>query len=246
LFGGQYNIVQQGFTYAEYAHHGFAELIMVALISLLLILSAERYVDRKDESHMAPFKATALLLVLGVIAIMASAFKRLNIYQDAYGFTIMRFYVSAFIIWISALFVIFGYKIFKSKRDQFFSMSIFLAVIVFVAIMNIINPEAIIVRQNIKHFDRTGKLDPIYLDRMSEDAVPAQLSVFNRIKDGEAKQGIGYSLYIRQQDLQQSKRAWQEASFSRAYARSLLNKQAAVLENYKNSESSLYPSHPAE
>src|SRR3989344_985306 len=42
LFGGDSNITLQGFTYAEYARKGFFELIAVSVISLLLLLAAEK------------------------------------------------------------------------------------------------------------------------------------------------------------------------------------------------------------
>lgn len=233
LFGGESNITQQGFTFAEYAHRGFFELIAVAIISLVLIMAAERQVDRLEEAHAIPFKILSLLLIAGVIIIMASAFKRLDIYQEAYGFTILRFYVSAFIIWLSLLFVAFGYKIFNNKADRFFARVIFIAVIVFVAVMNILNPEAIIARQNIKHFARTGKLDTMYLNQLSADAVPALLPLLDH-PDQQIRQDIGYILYeTKQQLLEKNKDVWQEANLARARARNLLNNRASILEPYK-------------
>jgi len=230
LFGGQYNIVQQGFTYAEYAHRGFAELILVALISLALITSAERYVDRRAESHSAAFKTVGLLLIVEVIVIMASAFKRLDIYQQAYGFTVLRFYVSAFIIWISALFLAFGYKIFRHAKDQFFAQSIFIGVIAFVLLMNLINPEAIIVRENIKHFRQTGKLDAAYFSQLSEDAVPAMMPLLG-LPEGDTKTAVGQVLYDKWQSLQKNN-SWQETNWSRSRANNLLDGRAAELMRY--------------
>ncbi len=238
LFGGQTNITQQGFTFADYAHRGFGELIAVALISLILILTAERYVNRKETSHMASFKATALILIIGVIVIMASAFKRLNIYQDAYGFTILRFYTSAFIIWLSVLFGVFGYKIIKHKQDRFFAYAIFMAVIIFVGVMNVVNPEGIIVRQNIRHYisvnktDSTQRLDTSYLDNLSADAVPAMIPLL-QAADGQVKGQIAHDLYYRKQDMENTS-AWQETSLAKMRAERLLDREADLLEQYKD------------
>jgi len=232
LFGGQSNITQQGFTYADYAHRGFVELILVALISLVVILTAERYVNRKETSHMTSFKTTATILIIGVIVIMASAFKRLNIYQDAYGFTILRFYTSAFIIWLSALFVVFGYKIIKHKQDRFFAYAIFSAVIIFVAVMNIINPERIIVRQNIRHYTTVHKLDTYYLDSLSADAVPAIMPLLQSSEES-LKGQIAKDLYFRRQDLEK-RNSWQETSLAKLRAKQLLDSQAGLLEQYKD------------
>ncbi len=233
LFGGQANIIEQGFTYADYAHKGFIELIMVALISLVLILTAERYVNRRESSHMASFKTTALILIIGVIVIMASAFKRLHIYQDAYGFTILRFYVSAFIIWLSALFLAFGYKILKSKRDQFFAYAIFVGVIAFVGVMNVVNPEGIIVRQNITHYEKTGKLDTYYFQQLSEDAVSAMMPLL-RASDSQVRAQVAARLYYRKQQWGLKENAWQETSLSRLRAKNLLDREAGILEQHKD------------
>ena len=48
LFGGESNISVQGFSYAQYARRGFFELIAVAIVSLLLLLTTEKYIAKKN------------------------------------------------------------------------------------------------------------------------------------------------------------------------------------------------------
>src|SRR3989344_3441325 len=103
LFGGEGNISAQGFTYAEYARRGFFELIAVSIISLLLLLAIEKYIIKENENHARGFKILSTALVIQVILIMVSAFTRLTLYEEAYGFTILRFYSHAFIILLAAV-----------------------------------------------------------------------------------------------------------------------------------------------
>ncbi|MFA5634251.1 MAG: DUF4173 domain-containing protein, partial [Candidatus Dojkabacteria bacterium] len=92
LFGGESNISVQGFTYAEYARRGFFELITVAVLSLLLLLSFEKYVVRNGKIHTLEFKILSTSMIVQVIVIMVSAFTRLLLYERAYGFTTLRLY----------------------------------------------------------------------------------------------------------------------------------------------------------
>jgi hypothetical protein len=42
-----------------------------------------------------------------------------------------------------------------------------------VFVMNVVNPEAVVVRHNVAFAVRTGKLDAVYLAMLSDDATPA-------------------------------------------------------------------------
>ncbi len=97
LFGGEGNIVSKGLTYAEYARKGFFELITVAIISFLLLLTTEKYTAKKDTEHTLMFKLLSSALILQVILIMVSAYKRLLLYEEAYGLTTLRLYSHIFI-----------------------------------------------------------------------------------------------------------------------------------------------------
>jgi hypothetical protein len=217
FFGGGANISEQGFTYAEYAHRGFIELIIVAVLSLLLILVAERFVDQNDKGHARPFQIVASIIIVEVMIIMSSALIRLVIYQDAYGFTTLRLYTTAFIIWLAALFFVFGYKIIKNRSDQFFAYSIFWAVLVFVGLMNLLNPDYLIARQNLRHVNYSGQLDTHYLNSLSDDAVPGLFETTN--------EQIIADLRERKHRLQTVDTEWQETNWSRVRALRMLEEK---------------------
>jgi hypothetical protein len=118
LFGGETNIVDAGFTYAEYARRGFWELLAVGILSLLVLLASEKYArveSKRDKQFLIP----ALTLIAEVAVVIVSAFKRLSLYIDAYGMTELRFYAVGFIVLLLALFILLTIKFIKSKQEQY-------------------------------------------------------------------------------------------------------------------------------
>ena len=59
------------------------------------------------------------------------------------------------------------------RRPDRFALGALLLVIGFLTTLNLINPDAFIVRQNIAHYWAGGDLDAPYLESLSADAVPA-------------------------------------------------------------------------
>jgi hypothetical protein len=186
LFGGQANISAQGFTYAQYARKGFFELLAVAVVAFGLLWSAEKYVKQTGPGHSTLFKALSTMLIAQVILIMGSAFKRLYLYEQAYGFTTLRLYSHAFTVLLAVIFVILAYKIIRSASDHTFAFPALLAVIAFLAALNALNPDAFIARQNLSRYQQTGKIDTAYLGRLSADAVPVLVAGYPSLQPADA------------------------------------------------------------
>lgn len=234
LFGGEGNISSQGFTYAEYARRGFFELIAVAIVSLLLLLTTEKYITKKETDHALGFKILSTALVIQVILIMTSAFTRLSLYEEAYGFTTLRLYSCAFIILLAVIFCLLLYKIYKDKRENTFAFRAFISITLFLAVMNFFNPDAFIARRNIERFTTTGKLDVYYLSRLSDDAVPDTIKVLS-ISNDDLRKSFARELYWRTQNNDSpyfSK--WQSLNVSRMRAEKILNSKIRDLEQFKD------------
>lgn len=221
LFGGEANIATTGFTYAEYARHGFWELLMVALLSLLVLLASEKYVGAQLAKAKL-FLLPALVLIVEVGIVIVSAFKRLSLYIDAYGMTLLRFYVAGFIMLLFVLFILLAIKFIKSKQEQFFAFGTLLSVAAFLIVVNLMNPDAFIVRYNIEKYNRTGKVDIYYLTNLSADAVPGAIELYQRL-EGEDREDLRIFFEHQKYKLQMSSSAWQSANFSRVKALKLLN-----------------------
>lgn len=234
LFGGESNISAQGFTYAEYARRGFFELIAVAIISLLLLLTLEKYVTKKEAEHVLSFKILSTVLIIQVILVMVSAFIRLSLYEEAYGFTTLRLYSHAFIILLAAIFCLLFFKIFQDNRESSFALRVFISLVLFIAIMNLLNPDAFIARRNIERFEVTGKIDISYLSNLSNDAMPVIVKVLN-ISDEEIRNTLAHELYWRAQNNNSSHfLQWQSFNLSRMRANKILNLKIQELEPYKD------------
>ncbi|HEX7259688.1 MAG TPA: DUF4173 domain-containing protein [Candidatus Saccharimonadia bacterium] len=232
LFGGEANISAQGFTYAEYARKGFFELIAVAVVAFGLLWSAEKYIEKTERGHSTWFKFLSSALVLQVILIMGSAFRRLYLYEQAYGFTTLRLYSHAFTVLLAVIFLILAYKIIRSASDQAFAFSALLAVIVFLAALNAINQDAFIARQNLDRYHDTGKIDAVYLSQLSDDAVPVLVGGYSLLRPDDTKI-LGAELNRRRLDARSdAARGWQAWNQSRAAADDALAGDASRLQLY--------------
>jgi hypothetical protein len=157
LFGGAINISGGAFTYAEYARKGFWELLVVSFSTLLILLLMDKF-TKQSNSRFAWFSLPSLVLIAEIFIIIISAFKRLMLYQSAYGLTTLRLYVAGFIIFLAAIFIILAIKLWQERKDSFFAFGALLCMIAFLTIFNLLNPDSFIAKVNIDRFNETGKI----------------------------------------------------------------------------------------
>lgn len=233
LFGGATNVVGGEFTYAEYARKGFFELIAVAGISFLLIFAAERLLLREGQKHAMRFKVMSGALIVQVLIVMLSAFKRLQLYEGAYGYTSLRVYSHIFIIWLAIVFIALLYKIFADKRESVLAFTMFGGVMVLFIAFNFINVDGLVAHKNIARYHATGKLDLGYINSLSDDAVVEITSLLNA-KDPTLRGAMASHLYDRQQRLLSQSGPWQSANITRKSALSALNSHQKLLDQNKD------------
>lgn len=237
LFGGEKTIAFHGYTYSQYARRGFFELIAVAVISFFIILLTEKFIFRKKTGHTIQFKILSGLLIVLVILIMVSAFKRLLLYENAYGFTVLRLYSHLFIIWLAVIFILLLYKIFINRRENIFVLCTFVSIIIFLVFINLANPDAFIANQNIKHYYKTGKLDVFYLTQLSEDAIPVTIKVLN-IKDEHLRGEFAIGMNWKRENILEHRNyynKWQSFNLSRTRAIQILESKSKELKELSNS-----------
>src|SRR5690625_6827275 len=88
---------------------------------------------------------------------LTSAFKRLSLYEQAYGFTMDRFLAHAFMIF---LMVIFAYTFIRVWVKRISLIHFYLIVgLIFYTVLNVINVEQFIVDKNLERYEQTGKID---------------------------------------------------------------------------------------
>ena len=172
LFGGQSNITPVGYTYSEYARRGFGELVTVAFLSLGLILGLGAFTRRAGRAQQGWFLGLSAGMVALVGVILASAYLRLQLYEQAYGFTRLRAYTHVAIIWMGVAFVLFLILLFAGNLRTFAPAAVGVA-LGFALTLNLLNVDDFIVRRNAERARAGSELDLYYLTSLSEDAVPA-------------------------------------------------------------------------
>ncbi len=239
LFGGAEHLLLEGLTYAEYAREGFIQLVVVAILSFLIILFAERQVTQNDGAHLRSFKVLSGVLVLQVIAVLVSAFVRLSLYEVAYGFTDTRLYSHAFMIWLGVVLVLLFVHIWKNGKHADFSFYTFCTVVIFLFGMNVMNPDVFIAKKNLERYEVTGQLDARYLGTLSDDALPYTIHLLDDPNE-EISKSFAHELYWRYdycnlavcdgEDVRQH--SWQSWRWNRTKTEELLApKQSMLLEN---------------
>ena len=233
FFGGNRNITLEGFTYAEYTRRGFAELVFVAIFSLGLALALQAWSQRRTPRARAGFEFLAAILVCFTGVILASAFQRLLLYEEAYGFTQLRTFVHVFMVWVGILLLVYLFTLHVNK-PRLFVFALFLAVLGFGATLDILNTDAFIVRQNFNRYLETGKLDAEYLATLSDDAVPGLLAAMYRIAPQE-RAVLGSALHYRFNTLRELQLTtnWAGWNWSRNRAYRLLSEQQEIFEPFE-------------
>lgn len=176
LFGGVANITAAGYTFSEYARRGFFELVAVGILSSGIILGLAWWGKRESNTKRMWFNVLSAILVVQVGVILYSSLTRLLLYEEAYGFTRLRTYTHIFIPWMGIVLVA-NLILLLSRRKNRFAIPVVLGVVGFVATLNLINIDPFIVRQNVSRLEERYEIDLKYLVTLSEDAVPALVSL---------------------------------------------------------------------
>jgi hypothetical protein len=171
LFGG-HGLVETrvGLTYAEYARHGFFELVVVAALVLPLVLAVDGVVHgtRRQVRIVRGF-ALALIALVGVV--MLSALQRLWLYQQQFGLTELRVYATGVVLWLAVVFVWLSVTVLRGRRHLFATGAIVLGLGA-TLVLNVLDPDALIARTNVAR----PQADVSYLASLSDDALPTLLA----------------------------------------------------------------------
>ncbi|MEI6222257.1 MAG: DUF4173 domain-containing protein [bacterium] len=213
MFGGKINITTDRFTYAEYTHKGFIELVVIGLLSLMVILFTVPFVQGKTASRGAlAVKGILMLLCVNTLAVVFSAHSRLLLYEEAYGWTKLRFFVHGFIIGIATLYILVLLALATNQRMRFVIRG---GIILFFTIYCgtvYWNADAYVANKNFDRFKTTQKIDVAYFKNLSLDALPVMVKRKDELDEVNQK-NLEYVIG----DKAISKRnwpAWQDLTFA--------------------------------
>ena len=109
--------------------------------------------------------------VLITLVVVGSALHRMDLYQDAYGFTRLRLLVDAFEAWLGLVVVavlVAGVRL----RGWWLPRLALISGSALLLALALANPDAWIARHNLDRYETTGRVDWSYLQGLSADATP--------------------------------------------------------------------------
>ena len=235
FFGGQANINLAGFTYADYARKGFGELVTVAVFALLLFLGLTAITRRDGSTRQKIFSGLGIALLALVAVMLVSAYQRLVLYENAYGFTRLRAYTHVFMIWVAVLLAV-VVLLDLLNRQRAFALAALLASLGFAISLMLLNVDTFIFQRNLARFEQGQSLDVGYLASLSPDAIPAMVTTYQTPGiNTTIRDSIGAVLAcLHYQDANKHPdQSWQSFHFSDYWAKSSLQPVIASLASYR-------------
>lgn len=209
-----------GVTYATYARRGFFELVLVTLINWTILISLLKKVIPLKQHHRLTLNILYSILIVVSGVILASAYQRLSLYEAAYGFTMARILAHTFMIF---LMVIFAYTLIRVWIERISLTHFYLIIgLIFYTALNVVNVEQMIVDNNLKRYEQTGKIDLEYLNTLSYTGLNGLIRLY---ESHEHVPELQKMLLNRQQwEAEQPKDNWQSFNFAKQEAVKKLKK----------------------
>jgi len=223
LFGGADFLRETaGLTVAAYAREGFFQLVVASGVVLATLIIAEWLLDPNDASGRRRYQVAGSVLLALVSALLVSAVVRILLYVGEFGLSIDRAFACAVMVWVVVALVVFAATTLRGRADRFAPTTL-IATIVWVALLNVVNLEAIVVRVNVARAQRGESFDVAYHAKLSADALPALLAAAPRMMPVDC-QALSDALTKRWSeklaDKQEGGIDWRSRSVPLAYARS--------------------------
>ncbi len=180
LFGGEALVHRTtGLTYAQYARHGFFQLMWVAGLLLPVLLGAQALIPASERRTLRTYRRLAVPLVLLLGAIMLSAGGRMKLYVHYYGISTDRLYASAVMIWLAVVFMWFALTVLRS-RPRGFAAGLVVSGFAVLFALNVLNPDGLVARANLARGASenagTAGSDYRYVAALGGDAIPRLVS----------------------------------------------------------------------
>lgn len=226
LFGGRDTLATVGMTYSDYARQGYFQLVGVVALAGLLLIGAHEIAGRRRDLLWA---GSALLVLTGVI--LASAVLRLRLYQDAYGWTELRFFVAASIAWL-AVAIGLAIGLLAANRMRWIAHGLAGSAVAITMVVSAIGPQAFVMEQNIgRVLDPAlvpeggySGFDVSYAISLGDDAVPQLVAAISALPTSVRNDAL-VALRERRRSLEaqaETGSAWQAWNLSRERAREAL------------------------
>ncbi len=189
LFGGVDTLTAAGMTYSTYARRGYFELVAAAGLAGGVLVALEYAIAVRSRAYLG----LAVALVGLTIVVLASAALRLQLYQDAYGWTELRLYVAVSIVALAVALATLAAFI-ATDRTRWLGHALAVVGVVSLIGLNVLAPPAFVAERNLARIidpslvppDGRAALDADYLEVLPADAIPAIVEALPRLPAAEA------------------------------------------------------------
>lgn len=177
LFGGEENIIARGMSYSQYARKGFFELQFITVIMMSVLYGIYKFGSENGLASKIILRFSAGINILMTLIIIFSAHRRMDLYEQTYGYTLLRFYPHM-VIFIEAILFLFLFFI-NIKRSYFKHFSLFMLIVIagFVSVIGFLNPVNIVIKNNMK----MERADFYYLQRFGSENFLYSVDNYNDI-----------------------------------------------------------------
>ncbi len=189
LYAGDLELLPGGLSYSDYARKGFFELVVITIINMVLISFLKAKVIGKDEKISITLNVLYTFIVGFTLNMMFSAFYKMNMYVEAFGYTRLRILVQLFIILLGIIIIL--ELIYIWMKVSMFKPILVVSVVFYLAI-NFFNIDAFIARKNIEMYKDKGMYGS-YLKILSFDALK---EMDKALKEGNIDQ-VTYNNWIK-------------------------------------------------
>ena len=173
--------ISMDITYAEYARQGFFQLMFVSLINFVIILLHKKF-NKKDLKFN---KIMSIIMIILTAIIVVSSFMRMNMYEQAYGYTVLRLLV--YVILITELIIMIPTIIYIIK-DEFNITKYYLIILAIIyTIIGVLPLNYIIATRNINKYYKDNKIDIDYLTNYNYDNLPSLINLYNKTENQDIK-----------------------------------------------------------
>ncbi|MGG3470758.1 DUF4173 domain-containing protein [Neobacillus pocheonensis] len=211
--------LQGDFTYAEYARKGFFELLFVTMINLSITVVVLTVVNHGTNFVKRFMKILLTILVLASFIMLISAFMRLGMYEEAYGFTLTRILAHSFMIFLVVIFMYTLVKVWVEKLSLFHFY--FISSLIYFTAITVIDLDKIVVKENMDRYTESRKIDIYYLNDLSYTGVMGLIDLYEKDKSINGLEGI---LIKRKQQALTENNPWQSYNLKREQAFAKLKK----------------------
>lgn len=202
------------FDYAQYARQGFFQLMFVAFINFVIVIITNTNKKQEGRNKYTIIMNIIMCVFTAIIAI--SAFVRMRLYEQEYGYTFLRLMVYFILTTQIILIVPTILYIVKNKINIIKAYLVIITSMYVVA--NFANIDYVIAKNNVNRAlnstNQTRKTDVNYLITLGKNAVPEIIKLYKNIDDEKDKAKLNNYLYGQYQDLKE-KRSWQEFNISK-------------------------------